>query len=147
MKKILALIVLAVLVCGCSHTESESYIGFTREDFQGKTIYLMDSENPGQSKKLVFQDDTVKASMIVSSGFAYVLKWELISGQLMTSEIVAIADPPLSYRYTLFNDDIKERCFTVARKRPNDELTIKIMTMFYDQETGFNQAKDWLESH
>lgn len=137
------IVVLFAVLAGCGSHEENSYIGFTAEDFTGKTIYMMDAENPGKSQILTFSDKTVRVSSFPADFGLGSLKWDVVNGRLVTTEMLVYQ--PLEWQYTLFNDDASERCFTAARKRPESD-SYKIVTLYYDQNTGSAQAAEWMSS-
>lgn len=142
-KAILFLCIFVLIGCGGGgdSEETDSYIGFTTEDFSGKSLYYV--SETGYQLGVFDPDGTAVASAIISSGIPVleqeVALWSIVNGELIIS---ASGD---SVKYSLLSENIDERYFRVTKYSNNGN--VRIIRVFYDQETGLSQAQDFVNNN
>ena len=147
MKKIAYLLVVFLLI-GCGgggggSSGNTDIVGFTTEDFSGKSLYYVSSG--GYQLGTFFSDGTARGSDLMTSGTPVLqpetVNWSVVNGELMIDDPVS-GD---SVRYVLLSDDTTTRYFR-ANKYSLGGI-ISVVGMFYDQITGLSQAQDFVANH
>ena len=146
MKKLIVFFVLLALFgCGSggggesNGSSTDSYTGLVQEDFSGKTIYLVD--DTGWAKAVFNTDGTLEAYNPNQLDWYQNGTWEIVAGKL---EIAPADYPSHKNKYTLIEDDINNNSFKLKRDK-YDGMSDTVW-MFYNQTTGFQQAKDFVNN-
>ena len=125
---------------GGNHSPT-AYVGFTTEDFSGKSIYYTTTEI--YQLAVFYPDGTAQGSLMMTSGTPVlepeIVQWSIVDGELI---ITSMGD---SVRYRLISDDTVERCFKANKYSQNG--IVKVVYMFYDQQTGLAQAQAYVANN
>lgn len=146
MKKSFSLLIALFFVVSCgggggggtTSGGTASYIGFTTDDFSGKSLYY----SGGSSYQLgtFYPDGTVKASAMMTSGTP-VLQQEVALWAVTNGELIISAQGD-TIRYVMLSEDLEKRYFRVNKYSSNG--SVSVVRIFYDQVTGLSQAQDYV---